>query len=134
VPVAALPTTHYHSHQGRPATERYFVEKYPIFVAAPPAGAPAVVSFGFVDEGLKTLSKFETFLSQYNLLWACLGQVRLVYIAAAETHFKRAERAFGRLLSQRAGTENGQVLDPDLRRLLEFFAARQEYETNRLEG
>ena len=48
-------------------TERFFVEKFPIFLSGPaqPASSP-VVSFCFVDGGAASVSGFRTFLQQYS--------------------------------------------------------------------
>lgn len=47
-----LPSQRYRSATGGVTTTRYFVDKYPLFVAPPPReGLAPVVSFCFVDEG-----------------------------------------------------------------------------------
>jgi len=133
LPQYVLPTKLYHSAESQ--TARYFVEKYPIFLPPdPPAGQPPVVSFCFVDEGMTTLSRFATFLAQYEQLFAALAQFRLIYVAAVPTLFEGARRAFGRLVNRSAEPANGMVQGGEIARLLDHFAARRLYEAKDLAG
>jgi hypothetical protein len=133
LPHSVLPTKLYHSADSRAA--RYFVEKYPIFLPPEPsAGQPPVVSFCFVDEGMTTLSRFATFLAQYQGLFASLAQFRLIYVAAAPALFESARRAFERFVNQSPDPSKAIVRDSEIPRLLEHFAARRLYETKDLAG
>ena len=124
---AFLPVNRYAS-QGR-VTERYFVEKFPIFLSRSTEPArPPVVSFCFVDEGEATLSAFSTFLQKYSLLLSRLQELQLIYVAANDTHFKAAESAFERFSQQLLGTGTGVPGDPLATRLLEHFEARRRHE------
>jgi hypothetical protein len=134
IPTSVLPAKVYRAAESGGETARYFVEKYPIFLAqAAPATAP-VVSFCFVDEGLSTLSHFETFLAQYGPLFASLPDFSVIYVADSALHFESAQALFERFLMRGFGTKNVRPIDPDLQRLLDYFAARQLFEANRLDG
>jgi hypothetical protein len=114
------------------AAARYFVDKYPMFLSeAPVVGSAAVIAFCFIDEGMVTLSHFETFLVQYRPLFASLSEFRLIYVAATETLFKAAQRTFERYVGLWQGSKNGGVPDPEHRRLQEHFEARRLYEAKR---
>jgi hypothetical protein len=125
---AFLPVTRYGSREQM--TERYFVEKFPIYLSASSESArPPVVSFCFVDEGEATLSAFGTFLERYGLLLAHLREFQLVYVAAHDAHFEAAERAFERFSRQAWGPDSLPPSDAFITRLLEHFEARRLYET-----
>jgi len=134
IPASELPTAIYRSAKTKEATARYFVDKYPIFLDAEPAGAPPVVSFCFVDEGLTTVSRFETYLAQYSRLLAALSQFRLVYVAATPVLFAAAKRSFDRFLAARRSGSDGSAIDPRIRRILEHFEARRQYESQQFSG
>jgi hypothetical protein len=129
-----LPAKRYRSRDGSRTTTRYFVDKQPVFLSgAGRSGAPPVVSFCYIDEGLASLSRFETFLSQYRPLFGCLPEFSVVYVATAPLHFEIARRVFhsfsgGPLMTSPAGP-----IDPRTRRLLDYYESRFLYETKQWE-
>jgi hypothetical protein len=135
IPLSALPSKVYRSDKSATFTTRYFVDKYPIFLSTPgvSGGAP-VASFCFVDEGLTTLSRFETYLAQYGQLFAALPEFRLTYVAGSAGHFEGAKHTFERILMPSKHGTNANGLDPDARRMLDHFEARYQYETRQLDG
>jgi hypothetical protein len=134
IPRPALPAKVYRSPDSGGETDRYFVEKYPLFLAGAAQGSAPVVTFCFVDEGLATLSRFETFLAQYGPLFSKLTSFAVIYVAADPVHFKPAQHAFERFLLRGLSATNTIPLDPDVQRLLDYFAAREQFETHRLDG
>ena len=128
-----LPTKRYAS-QGQ-TTERYFVEKFPIFLrpAAQSALSP-VVSFCFVDEGAAGISGFETFLKKYRMLLAGLREFQLIYVAEADRHFEAAARAYGRCFNQESVAQQAAHGDPRIDRLIAHFEARRLYEAQQWSG
>jgi hypothetical protein len=135
LPRSTLPVKLYQAAKGGDETARYFVDKFPIFLPEEDiSSGPPVVSFCFVDEGLKTLSRFETYLAQYRGLFASLPEFHLIYVAATNGRFEGAQRAFEGILTQGATAKNSSVMDPEIRRLLEYFAARRLYETKQFDG
>ena len=134
VPRSLLPAKLYRGAEGDPATARYFVDKYPVFLGAPGmAGTPAVVSFCFVDEGMVGLSRFETYLLQYASLFRSLPQFHLLFIAARPKLFRAAEGRFERFLTQEQ-TPAAPISIPNLQRILDYFQTRFLYETKQLAG
>lgn len=128
-----LPTKLYNSVKSKATTTRYFVDKYPIFLSPAPDGAPPVVSFSFVDEGLTTPSRFETYLDQYGPLFASLPAFHVIYVAATAAPFQWAERTFQRFVVKQNSDNNGQrPFDPRFARMLEHFEARRQFEGNEL--
>lgn len=55
VPKDVLPAKVYEGGPDSHPTVRYFVDKFPLFLAAPLAGASPVVTFGYVDSGTGSL-------------------------------------------------------------------------------
>src|SRR5262249_40719791 len=106
-----LPTRWYESPQGRLATAKYFVDKYPLFLATPdpvinpgttaptlPQAKP-VVHFSYVDEGAQGTGGFATYLHQYSRLLTALPEFRIIYIAQDSRFFDSARRIFQQVLN-----------------------------------
>lgn len=125
----ALPSKRFCSN-GR-VTDRYFVEKYPLFLTNS-AGTPPVVSFCFIDEGLAGISGFQTFLAQYAGLLGALSAFHVIYVAASGFLFQEAQRAFDRF---RHDILNAAVPDPlRLERMRAHFELRCLYELQQWEA
>ena len=102
-------------------TTRYFVEKYPIFLAK-----DGVPSFCFVDEGLTTPSHFKTFLAAYGPLFAALSEFNVIYVAANRRPVQWAETTFKKQLAK--GGQSA-LATADWKRLAAYFTLRQQYES-----
>lgn len=89
VPKQALPTKTYRGAISKDATERYFVDKFPIFFRSNHA-SPTVVTFTFIDPGYPTLNNFDSHLLTYAGLLRTLPTVQLVYVATRPRHFEAA--------------------------------------------
>ena len=94
VPKDVLPAKVYEGGPGSHTTVRYFVDKFPLFLAAPLSGASPVVTFGYVDSGTSGLWSFVAHLAAYQGLFRHLKSFRLLYIAPRATEFRRAEDRF----------------------------------------
>ena len=80
-------------------TERYFVDKFPMFYS--PAVSPSpVVTFSFIDPGLGSMESFKTHLHAYLTLFTKLAQLRFYYIATRDTNFERAKKLFQELFQR----------------------------------
>jgi hypothetical protein len=126
-----LPTKRYAASaaSGQPPSERYFVEKFPIFLdkSSAPA-APPVVAFCFVDEGCATVSGFSTFLRQYAGLFRRLREYRVVYVAGKDGHFEAARAFWQRFSLGLPEADSLSVDEADLPRLLAHFEMRFLFE------
>ena len=147
-----LPGKNYRAKRGGPASRRFFIEKYPLFVRPDPTSPNGLVSFSYIDEGVISTAGFGGFLKRYSRLFAALQRFSLSYVAAAPTHFSSVERTFSRF-AERLENPHGPRLDPalaeyfQLRRLLEqrryealsttdlnrLGALRQQFDTQRIE-
>jgi hypothetical protein len=95
-----LPAKIYEGCPGSQPTVRYFVDKFPLFLAAPVSGAPSVVTFSYVDSGFQTPSGFLTHLAAYQRLFRQLATLSFLYIAAKDAYFQMAEQAFRSLVKR----------------------------------
>jgi hypothetical protein len=88
-----LPVKRYSGAIPNRTTERYFVDKFPMFLF-PGSFSPPVVTFTFVDPGLGSLDGFKTHLLAYGSLFEALSEARLVYISPRPTQFEAAQKTF----------------------------------------
>src|SRR5947208_10668503 len=93
IPKELLPRKRYSGAIHNRTTERYFVDKFPMFLSSN-SFSPPVVTFTFVDPGLGILDSFKTHLLAYGSLFEALPEVRLVYISPRPTQFETARKAF----------------------------------------
>lgn len=129
-----LPLRRYLSHRSGATTDRYFVEKLPIYITASEDSLPSpVVHFAYVDEGAETLQGFETFLNQYRPLLEKLSAFELVYVTTRTARLQEAERAFRRAFTAGSNSE-GRMPDPVVLRLLDFFRTRRKVDLKELQG
>jgi hypothetical protein len=91
---ALLPAKRYKGAIRERTTDRYFVDKFPLFFAPESPSSPPVVTFSFVDPGLLSLASFETHLFAYNSLFSAVSQVNFVYIATRPKNFATARELF----------------------------------------
>jgi hypothetical protein len=121
VPKDVLPAKVYEGGAGSSPTIRYFVDKFPLFLAPPISGASPVVTFGFVDSGSGSLWSFVAHLAAYQGLFRHLKSFRFLYIAPRATEFRRAEDRF------RASVK--QPLESDVSgEILRYFEIRRKWE------
>jgi hypothetical protein len=122
-----LPQRIYRSRHGRTTTTRYFVDKFPLFLSGAPSAPSPVVTFCCVDGSMGKPSGFDTYLLQYRELFSRLQGFQVIYVAADERMFAKAEGIFRRLFGN--GVETVRVArDPDIERLRKHFQARDLFE------
>jgi hypothetical protein len=76
-------------------TDRYFVDKFPMFYN-PAASLPSVLTFSFIDPGFESMDSFKTHFDAYLTLFTKLQELRFYYIATRDTNFERAKKLFMR--------------------------------------
>lgn len=126
IPLSHLPVRRYVSHESAAPTDRYFVDKLPVFVDDSSSSAP-VVHFAYVDEGAETLQGFETFLDQYRALLAAVS-FEIVYVADRSTWFDKAAKLTANM--------GGAVapLTPEAFELVDYFRIRRKFEARDFAG
>lgn len=121
VPKESLPTKVYEGAADTKPTLRYFIDKFPLFLASPFSGAPPVVTLTYVDSGFETPSNFGAHLAAYRALFHRLPSFRFLYIAAKDTYFRKAEERF------RAHLQRSPALDVSSE-ILRYFQVRARWE------
>ena len=119
-----LPAKVYVGSSPSQPTIRYFVDKFPLFLASPLSGAPPVVTFSYVDSGFETASSFVSHLGAYQGLFRQLKCFRFLYIAAKEAYFYKAEERFRSLVKQ--------PLESDVSsEILRYFQIRKKWDNHK---
>jgi len=116
-----LPGRVYEGGPGSRPMIRYFVDKFPLFVAAPLPGTPPVVTLSYVDSGLGSMAGFLTHLAAYQTLFRQLQTFRFLYISPTDAQFVRATERFRSVVKQ--------PLESDMSsEVLRYFQVRQRFE------
>ena len=74
-------------------TDRYFVDKFPMYYN-PASSLAHVVTFSFIDPGFESIDSFRTHLDAYLNLFMKLQSLNFCYIATRDTNFERAKKVF----------------------------------------
>ena len=74
-------------------TDRYFVDKFPMFYN-PAVSLSPVMTFSFIDPGFESMDSFRTHLDAYLTLFTKLSHLRFYYVATRDTNFERAKKLF----------------------------------------
>jgi len=117
VPMQLLPTKHYTGAIHKQATERYFVDKFPIFFGSD----STVVNFTFIDPGWDSLASFENHLFAYSGLFRALQDVHLTYVATRSTRFEAARKMFLSMVDRPPKVDPGDEV-------LRYFRLRKAWE------
>jgi len=121
VPKEALPAKVYEGGPGSRPTVRYFVDRFPLFLASPASGVPPVVTFSYVDSGSGSLSHFLTHLGAYKALFRELKSFHLLYVAPKAAPFAGAEARFRTFIKS--------PLESDVStEILRYFHVRRKWE------
>lgn len=118
-----LPAKVYEGATPNQQTIRYFVDKFPLFVASPFPGTPPVVTFSYVDSGLERPSNFASHLSVYQPLFRQLNCFRFLYIAAKESYFRGAEERFRSLVRRPLESDTSNEI-------LRYFQIRKKWDNH----
>ncbi len=123
---SVLPAKRYVS-LGR-TTERFFVEKFPLFLVHPSqeASTPGV-AFCYVDEGAASLCGFETFLQHYAALFTQLCEFQVIYVAVQDAHAEQARALFERWWRAIVPATSASA-DSAAARVISYFETRRQYE------
>jgi hypothetical protein len=120
------------SHRTLRLTERYFIDKFPIYVSEGKDSVP-VVTFCYIDGGQIATPGFETYLDQYARLFAVLGRFRIIYVTTSERNILAGAKAFNSCFG-RVIQKNAQPLQPAASRFgPEFAGYRLEHNYEFLE-
>ncbi|HEV3481440.1 MAG TPA: hypothetical protein VGR97_03840 [Candidatus Acidoferrales bacterium] len=121
VPRQFLPTKRYTGAIHKKATERYFVDKFPMFFRP---SSSSVVNFTFIDPGWETLKTFENHLFAYSGLFRALHDVHLTYGATRPTRFEAARKMFLSMVDRPPKVDPGEEV-------LRYFRLREAWEAKK---
>jgi hypothetical protein len=121
IPKESLPAKVYEGGPHSKPTLRYFIDRFPLFLAPPFPGAHPVVTLSYVDSGFETPSHFAAHLGAYQRLFRELRSFRFLYIAAKDAYFRKARERF------RTAVET--PLESDVAsEVLRYFEIRRKWE------
>jgi hypothetical protein len=116
-----LPARIYEGEAGSRPTLRYFVDKFPLFLAPPFPASPPVVTLSYVNSGLGTLSGFLTHLAAYQPLFRQLVSFRFLYISPTDAQFAKVTNCFQSIVKK--------PLESDMSsEVLRYFTVRKKFE------
>jgi len=118
-----LPVKVYEGCPGSQPTVRYFVDKFPLFIAPPLEDGSPVVTFSYVDSGFQTPSGFLTHLAAYHRIFRQLATFRFLYIAAKDAYFQMAEQGFRSLVKRPLESDTSAEI-------LRYFHIRKKWENH----
>jgi hypothetical protein len=90
-----LPARLYLGRHTPRSSVRYFVDKFPMFLAGP----SPVVTFTYLNEATDGFSDFVHHLETYLPLFRQLSEFRLLYVSATDAHFEKATEIFKSLVA-----------------------------------
>jgi hypothetical protein len=82
-----------------------FPDRFPIAVKTKTDRLPPLVTFTFLDDGLRSISAFVHWLEQYTQLLLSLHRAEVVYASDTSRNFEDAEREFLRQFPRRTATK-----------------------------
>lgn len=120
VPRQFLPTKRYTGAIHKKATDRYFVDKFPMFFRP---DSP-VVHFTFVDPGWENLKSFENHSFAHSSLFGALQEVHLTYVATRSTRIEPARKMFLSMVDRPPKVDPGEEV-------LRYFRLREAWEAKK---
>jgi hypothetical protein len=121
LPLTLLPHRTYKGTRSQGETDRYFVDRFSIFLGHPePASGHSSPAFVYCDSASNSLLGFVSYLESYQPLLRRLSAFEIVYAAPKAGKFRRAEAFFTRLFAPttRVNTQH----------LWQYFTVRQLWE------
>jgi len=97
IPPAMLPVKRYRSRWTAAVTERYFVDKFPVYLCEGDSFSPPMACFCYIDEGVISTPGFDTYVAQYSRLFESLGPFAVVFVSSRMNLSRSATRLFDRM-------------------------------------
>jgi len=122
LPLALLPHRTYKGTKSQSQTDRYFVDRFSIFLGRPePSSDPSVAAFVYCDSAGSSLLGFASYLENYQHLLRRVPAFEVIYAAPNARKFHRAEAFFTRRLAPTARI--------DTHHLFRYFTIRHLWES-----
>jgi hypothetical protein len=119
VPEHVLPSRTYHGQRDAQPTVRYFVDRFPVFLAR--SSSPPVAAFSYIQPPEANLTEFTRHLNQYLPLFRALPAFQFLYLARSTSHFAKARDLFDSLVT--VPLRSSPAAD-----LLRYFAVRKAWD------
>ena len=116
-----LPAKVYEGSSPNQQTVRYFIDKFPLFLAPPLPAVPPVITFSYVDCGRERPSSFASHLDGFQKLFQQLDTFRFLYIATKEAYFRGVEERFRSIVKRRLEADGANEL-------LRYFQIRKRWD------
>lgn len=123
IPLTLIPCRAYKSQKTGSQTDRYFVDRFPIFLSNELLPTP---TFVYCDSNLPGLFGYLTHVRNYEQLLRRLHGFNLVYASPDSEKFRRAQRFFSRSF------DSGTAIDAA--ELARYFDIRQLWENHKTES
>ena len=121
VPADSLPQMKY----GNKGTRCFFPDRLPVAVTMGPNRSHPLITFAFIDDGLRSVSAFVHWLEQYTLLFRSLHRVEVIYAGDNSRNFDDAERQFLRRFPNCSTTSE---MPRGLEHFLNYLELRTRYD------
>jgi hypothetical protein len=122
IPLTLIPCRTYKSRKSGSQTDRYFVDRFPIFLTNEPLPTP---TFVYCDSDLPGLFGYLTHVRNYEQLLRRLHRFNLVYASPDSAKFRRVHRFFSRTFDSNTPMDTAQ--------LARYFNIRQLWESHKTE-
>ena len=123
IPLTLIPCRTYKSRRSGSQTDRYFVDRFPIFLTIEPLPTP---TFVYCDSDLPGLFGYLTHVRNYEQLLRRLHGFNLVYASPDSAKFRRAQGFFSRTFDPNTPMDTAQ--------LARYFDIRQLWESHKTES
>ena len=123
IPLPLIPSRTYKSRRSSSQTDRYFVDRSPIFLIADPFPRP---TFVYCDSDQPGLFGYLTHLRNYEQLLQRVGGFNFIYASPDSAKFGRAQRFFSRAFDSNPPA--------DATQLARYFEIRQLWEGHKTES
>jgi len=105
VPIHLLPAKIYYGQKTSQPTVRYFVDKFPMFIASDASSPLPVVTFTYLQGLEASLTEFVHHLRVYLSLFRQLSEFRFLYLARVDSHFEKAKELFNSVAAIPLGSD-----------------------------
>ncbi|MGA8144262.1 MAG: hypothetical protein WB987_10275 [Candidatus Acidiferrales bacterium] len=122
IPTHLLPLKTYYGHGASQPTVRYFVDKFPMFLADDVAST--IVTFTYLQGAEASLTGFVRHLEDYLPFFRQLSEFRFLYLARLDSHFERARELFDSLVAIPLGSDASADL-------IRYFQVRKSWDLAR---
>jgi hypothetical protein len=123
IPLTLIPCRTYKSRKSGSRTDRYFVDRFPIFLSTEPLPTP---TFVYCDSDLPGLFGYLTHVRNYEQLLRRLHDFNLIYASPDSAKFRRAQRFFSHTFESNTAI--------DATQLARYFDIRQLWESHKTES